>query len=219
MTVKVCIAGTGRMGQALVENCPADFEIIGTIGGEGLLGLSSLNTIPTNADLVIDFSHPSLTMSLLDKFSSDKTALLVATTGFNEDEFAKLKSLTRPVLYAPNTSTGIFAFRKILQGFTQHFKDWQIAIHETHHIHKKDKPSGTAKTLAECVNFPIEDITADRVGEVFGEHEVTFSTPHESFTLSHKANDRGLFAVGAYRFAKWLNSQNPGFYTLDAVNL
>jgi 4-hydroxy-tetrahydrodipicolinate reductase len=85
---------------------------------------------------------------------------------------------------------------------------------------KKDAPSGTAKTLAEILKavrnseIPIQSI---REGDVVGEHNVIFSGPGESLELTHRAANRGIFARGALRAAKWIISKPPGLYSMQDV--
>jgi 4-hydroxy-tetrahydrodipicolinate reductase len=93
-------------------------------------------------------------------------------------------------------------------------------IVETHHKMKKDAPSGTAKTLAEILKavrnseIPIESI---REGDVVGEHIIIFSGPGESLELTHRAENRGIFALGALRAAKWIVYKPPGRYSMQDV--
>lgn len=83
---------------------------------------------------------------------------------------------------------------------------------ERHHIHKKDAPSGTAKTLASYLKRPIE-IESVREGEIIGEHEIILESEYERMIVMHTAKDRAIFAAGALRFAKWLPTQSNGLYT------
>ena len=98
--------------------------------------------------------------------------------------------------------------------------DFSPEIVETHHKMKKDAPSGTAKTLAETLKtvrrseIPIQSI---REGDVVGEHTVIFEGPGERLELTHRAGDRGIFALGALRAAKWIINKPPGLYSMQDV--
>lgn len=110
--------------------------------------------------------------------------------------------------------------------------DYQPALEEVHHIHKKDAPSGTAISLAEQVidassytswvcppdgskeNIPIK---AKREGEVFGDHTVTFSSEIDLLSIKHSAKSRQGFALGAVMAAEWLTQQEPGVYQMAQV--
>jgi 4-hydroxy-tetrahydrodipicolinate reductase len=98
--------------------------------------------------------------------------------------------------------------------------DFNPEIVETHHTMKKDAPSGTAKTLADILRavrnseIPIQSI---REGDVVGEHIVIFSGPGESLELRHRAANRGIFAGGALRAAKWIVDKPAGLYSMQNV--
>ena len=98
--------------------------------------------------------------------------------------------------------------------------DFNPEIVETHHIMKKDAPSGTAKTLAEILKavrnseIAIESI---REGDVVGEHTVIFKGSGESLELTHRAANRGIFALGALRAAKWIVDKPPRLYSMQDV--
>ncbi|MDE7120449.1 MAG: 4-hydroxy-tetrahydrodipicolinate reductase, partial [Muribaculaceae bacterium] len=112
------------------------------------------------------------------------------------------------------------------------FPDYRPALHEVHHIHKLDHPSGTAKTLAtELVAAAAPGITGwsetdcgpqsltvthERVGEVPGTHIVTWTSPVDRITIEHRAFSRDGFALGAVMAAEWLNdSGRKGYLTID----
>ena len=93
---------------------------------------------------------------------------------------------------------------------------WELKIVETHHVHKKDAPSGTAITLARAAasagrTAAIESV---REGEVVGEHVVRFSGPGETLEFLHRADDRDIFAAGALEAAALLAKRPPGMYRL-----
>ena len=94
--------------------------------------------------------------------------------------------------------------------------DWNVEIVETHHTAKKDAPSGTAKGLQQALGrvVPIHSL---RIGDVVGDHTVTFGIPGERLELSHRASSREIFARGALRAAKWVVTQAPGLYDMQQV--
>jgi 4-hydroxy-tetrahydrodipicolinate reductase len=98
--------------------------------------------------------------------------------------------------------------------------DWEAEIVETHHTAKKDAPSGTAKRLQEILKrVRSKDATAHalRIGDVVGDHTVTFGTAGERIELTHRASSREAFARGALRAAKWAVRQKPGLYDMEDV--
>ena len=95
------------------------------------------------------------------------------------------------------------------------YKGYEVHLHEIHHVHKKDAPSGTAKKLAEAVNIPAKQVTYERIGETVGTHEVKFDSPFDEISLTHKALNRDLFAKSALEIASWLVTCPQGFYTMS----
>ena len=90
-------------------------------------------------------------------------------------------------------------------------KNWKISIEEIHHVHKKDKPSGTAKSLANSLNY-YGEITSIREGEDFGTHKIKLENDNEVMEFYHKAKSRNIFASGCLRFIDWIRSQQNGLY-------
>jgi diaminopimelate epimerase len=119
-------------------------------------------------------------------------------------------SKTNTVFKVSNFSYGIPAIEKILNTFDT--KNWNISVKETHHINKLDRPSGTAKTLANTLDYDFDNIKVVREGEVFGKHEITFDTEHEQIKIIHEAKDRDIFARGSLRFIELIKESNNGYY-------
>jgi 4-hydroxy-tetrahydrodipicolinate reductase len=103
--------------------------------------------------------------------------------------------------------------------------EFAVEIHETHHIHKLDSPSGTALKLAESVaagkGVALDDaeiqFEVERRGEVPGDHSVVLTSPTETLTFKHSVTTRQVFADGALRAARWAVAQNPGWYQMRDV--
>jgi 4-hydroxy-tetrahydrodipicolinate reductase len=98
--------------------------------------------------------------------------------------------------------------------------NWEVEIVETHHTAKKDAPSGTAKALQESLKKSSgKDAPAHalRIGDVVGDHMVTFGGAGERVELIHRASNRETFARGALRAARWAVSQKPGLYDMQDV--
>jgi len=124
-------------------------------------------------------------------------------------------------------SIGVNTLFKLIQIASQSLKGIEdIAIGETHHIHKKDAPSGTAKTmfkLAQEICGPAVRFDQDKIkreGEVIGYHEITFETQFDTLTIIHNAKDRRMFASGALEAAKFLANKRSGLFNMqDVLNL
>ena len=98
--------------------------------------------------------------------------------------------------------------------------DYEVMVRETHHVHKKDAPSGTALKLGEAINRARGQTVkyeSERRGEVPGDHEVVFSAPTETLTLAHSVTTRHVFAIGALRAAAWVAGRKPGRYSMRNV--
>ncbi|WP_374763139.1 4-hydroxy-tetrahydrodipicolinate reductase [Yunchengibacter salinarum] len=195
------------------------------------------------SDAVIDFTPPGLTARMAPLAARSGAAYVVGTTGLGADDHAALDKAAEQVavVQAGNFSLGV----NLLQVLTRQVaatlgEDWDIDILEMHHRHKVDAPSGTAKMLGEAAadgrGRRLADVARTsregttgprpegeigfatlRGGAVIGEHEVIFASENERLTLSHKAENRGLFAAGAVRAARWAATQAPGRYAMTDV--
>jgi len=188
-------------------------------------------------DAVVDFTVPAATVELADVCARAEVPLVVGTTGFEDDQFAILRETSQaiPLLKATNFSRGIQALLGALGPALEALEGYDVELLETHHNRKQDAPSGTAKTILETVadhrEFetvygregiqPREDgevgVLVRRAGDVRGEHEVTIADNDELLTLTHRAEDRGVFAAGAIDAAVWLAGREPGWYDFGDV--
>lgn len=205
--IRVGVLGArGRVGRRILQLLEDEFASQAMVHaqpsrGESLAGL-------LESDVVIDFSS-SAAMADLARHSLQATkklpAFVVGSTGWQKDEQATLNQLAQKtaVLQAPNFSLGIAVLSQALRGVgpTLSRLGYSVRICETHHIHKKDAPSGTALLLKDAVgtaNVPIESL---RKGEVLGDHDILFEGPGDWIRFSHSARDRGIFARGAIEAA------------------
>jgi 4-hydroxy-tetrahydrodipicolinate reductase len=216
----IIVGSKGRMGQMLISCGRADPELNIVTGLD--IG-DDLNQRIGSCDAVIEFALPEATRSTAAICAAHKKPLVIGTTGHADAEIAVVRDILKPVpvVWTSNYSTGVnvlfWATRKVAQivGPT-----WEAEIVETHHTAKKDAPSGTAKTLQEILRTARgKDAPAHalRMGDVVGDHTVTFGTRGERIELSHRAASRETFALGALRAAKWLVNRPPGLYTMQDV--
>ena len=238
--MKIGIIGSeGRMGKALAEAiATAGHTLAGGIdkGGDAA-------ALAAAADVLIDFSSPHALEGNLDAAMAAGVPVLIGTTGLEErhhwliDQAAE----TIPVLQTGNTSLGVNMLAALVEEAAQRLgDDWDIEIVETHHRMKVDAPSGTALllgeaaargrgvALAEASVRGRDGITGAREagtigfaslrgGSVAGDHSVYFLADNERLTLSHLAENRGIFARGAVKGAVWLVGQRPGRYGMREV--
>jgi 4-hydroxy-tetrahydrodipicolinate reductase len=204
------LGGRGRMGarmQALIADGEVEgLELYNSVGrGEPFDGLFG-------AQVIIDVSSPEALERLLTEGEGQKKlpALIIGTTGIESIDPKKITSWAKkaPVLQSANFGLGIQVLSLLLQEAGPILKKfgYKPVMVETHHVHKKDKPSGTAKQLIASSGIPFadEDIFSIRAGEVVGTHEIRFYGPSDSLVFTHTAQDRTLFARGALEVAKWL---------------
>lgn len=210
---KVIINGAdGKMGQALariIKDTPRlGLEVAG-------LRTEEKQTFQ-KADVVIDFSSPLGAQEAFNLAKELKAACLIGTTNLPERFLFQMQEEHKiPLFYAPNVSLSVYFFGELLKKAAQMYIGYDAALHEIHHTHKKDAPSGTAKKLAEIIGLPTSRVSYERFGEVPGTHILTLACPYDKITLKHEALSRDLFAASAAEIAAWLIKQPAGFYTMS----
>ena len=234
--MKVLITGYGRMGRLIEDTLvKAGDEIAGWIDIENV---SELESSEKRADIIMDFSNPSLTDTVVAYAARTGTPLLSGTTNMTEEQHKALAELAKdiPVIWASNYSLGINLFMHILPQVKAVLPDWDIEITETHHNKKVDAPSGTAKSLADVIDPDGEyervygrsgnwgertkreiGMHALRGGTVAGEHTVDFFGNDEVFEITHKAGSRQILVDGAIAAARKLIGKEPGLYTMETL--
>ena len=219
--VRVIICGSkGRMGQVLVASAKAnpELQLVGEIGAGDDLG-----KVIDQCDAIVDFSFREATGKIAKLAAEHKKALVIGTTGHSDvEKNAVLETVkTIPCVWTSNFSTGVNTLFWITGKVASIVgPQWEVEIVETHHTAKKDAPSGTAKSLQQVIrNATGKEAPAHalRIGDVVGDHTVTFGTSGERIELSHRASSRETFARGALRAAKWAVTQKPGLYDMQDV--
>jgi 4-hydroxy-tetrahydrodipicolinate reductase len=187
--------------------------------------------------VVVDFTVPEATVALADACVEAGVGMVVGTTGFDDEQLDALEAAADsvPVLKATNFSRGIQVLLRTVREAVGALDGYDLELMETHHNDKIDAPSGTANTILETVqeerdvepvygregHAPREDdeiaVFARRAGDIRGEHELILAGNDEVLSLSHRAEDRGVFAAGALDAAAWLAGRDPGWYEFDAV--
>jgi len=211
------------MGQRIIA-CAADEPSIRIVAaldqGQTELWIAG----PDAVDVILDFSSDAGAQIAVRAAVAKRAALLVGTTALSSETLAALRRASESVavLVAPNTSLGVAVARHLVGQAAQLLgSEFDIEIVERHHRHKVDAPSGTAKALAEASAAAGRTISPDRIhaqrlGDIVGEHMVTFAGPGEVLEIRHSATSRDLFARGALRLGTWLAAQAPGWHTVDA---
>jgi len=222
--IRVAIAGTGRMGQAIAADLEQhdDMELVG-LWGKG----DDLDTLVSSSDVVIDFSLPDGTEKVLEAALRHGKPLVCGVSGLNDEQMAGLDEVAArvAVVYDRNMSLGVAVLeRSVREAAASLGMDFTVKIAEVHHVHKKDAPSGTALKLGEAVAASRGEsgtgsvgFHSERRGEVPGDHEVIMSSPTETLTFAHSVTTRRVFADGAIRAARWVVGQEPGRYVMSDV--
>lgn len=195
------------------------------------------------ADVVIDFSHHTVSGPVAAACVAQKKILVVGTTGHTDAEAAEIREAGKsiPLVFAPNYSVGVNTLFWLTRKATEILgPDFDLEVVEMHHRLKKDSPSGTAKRLAEILadvrQLSYNDDTrhgrvgivgartpseigmhAIRGGDVVGDHTVIYAAQGERVELTHKASSRETFARGSIRAAKWVATKPPGLYDMQDV--
>ena len=172
-------------------------------------------------DIIIDFSSPEVSLDILKTAEHYEVPVLIGTTGFDENQLVAIEEFSKkiPVLLAPNTSSGIAIIKTLLNKSKKLFSDKNtFLINETHHIEKKDSPSGTAldlqKEIMSIFSLVKPTINSSREGNNPGEHTIIIGMENETIEIKHKAEDRSIFALGALKGAIWLSEKPKGLYSM-----
>ena len=194
----------------------------------------------SNAEVAIDFSEPAAAVPNMVKTLALHVPMVVGTTGWLdrlEEVRQRCMDANGKLVYSANFSIGVNIFFKINKMLAQlmNAQDrYQVSMEETHHIHKKDAPSGTAIHLAQDIIHEVDalqewqltpcdntrvvlPVTAIREGEVPGTHKIVWSSPEDTIEITHTAHGREGFALGAVLAAEWLVSQPSGVYPFEKV--
>jgi len=219
--LKIAVTGAnGKMGQAIVAAIAEDKACCLA------QALTRQDQLTEKFDVLVDFTLPLATSYYLKRCVELSRPMIIGTTGLNSKEQNALQDAAKsiPIVFAPNMSIGINICYNLLATCVKLItEDWQIAISETHHQHKKDAPSGTALKMAEVItaNSGLAEsalqINSCRIGEVTGEHTALFVGAGESIEITHRAFNRQAFASGAILAAKWVLNQKPGLYSMQDV--
>jgi 4-hydroxy-tetrahydrodipicolinate reductase len=229
--MRILLVGYGRMGRLVGELAPQyECEVAGIVDPQSPSQSATLDEDRLRGiDVAIDFSLPEAVPANLPAIARLGLNAVVGTTGWRSHEPALRQIVAESgigVVAAPNFSAGVVMFEAIvaraaaLAAGQPELGAW---LHETHHVTKKDAPSGTALLLRAAMeragySRPI-DVSSTRAGYVPGIHTIGFDGPAESITLSHSARDRSAFARGALQAARWVAGKRGWFTMHDVLGL
>ena len=232
--MKIALIGYGKMGHELEKAALAQGHVIVATVDNPQEWTERLDLLK-QADIAIEFSQPDQAFANINRCFDLRLPVVVGTTAWYDrlDEVKKrCLEEGQALFYAPNFSIGMnimFLLNKQLAKFADQYH-YRISLAETHHIHKLDKPSGTAAKLANdiiaessryqswSINEPYPadclPIEVTREGEVFGIHSVIAESPADRITLTHEAFSREGLAQGALAAAQFLLGKK-GVYTME----
>jgi len=175
--------------------------------------------------ILIDFSLPQVFEKSIDYGIKFKSPFIIGTTGLSDEQMNKLKEISKqiPVVQSYNFSVGVQLLLECVQLLNKKLTDWDVEVVETHHRFKKDKPSGTALMIKSVLaqDRPAGkagiNISSLRLGNVVGEHSVSFGGLGETLTITHNAISRRTFAEGVLRAVNFILDKQNGFYTIKDV--
>ena len=264
--LKVAVAGClGRMGQEITNQVIRNKKL-SFVGGfeyklhpminkkisditninSNLIVTSNADQVIKSADVLIDFTTPISTLSNIKKAATNKTAIVIGTTGINANQKNKIKNFSKkiPILMSSNMSLGVNLLFHLVHQTASALKDteYDIEIAETHHKYKVDAPSGTALSLGEYAASGRKTIlnksqvmdrtkkntkrkkgdigfSVTRGGEIVGEHTVSFISANDRVDLVHKANNRSIFVSGAIEAAIFISKKRNGFFDMKDLLL
>ncbi|HOO26260.1 MAG TPA: 4-hydroxy-tetrahydrodipicolinate reductase [Clostridiales bacterium] len=244
---KILLNGcNGKMGRVICESVKnrKDCEIV---AGVDILNeknfdfpvFTDFDSIDVEADVIIDFSHPSALVPLLTYAVQKKIPAVIATTGLDEEKINLLYNASKeiPVFHSANMSLGVSLISELAQKAAKVLgSGFDIEIIEKHHNQKIDAPSGTALMLADAISSVLDEkpkyvherqskrekrtaneigIHAVRGGTITGEHEIMFAGLDEIVTISHSARSRNIFATGAISAAGFIKNKPAGLYKMS----
>ena len=237
MRAVVCGAN-GAMGKLICEIFGS--EVVGkvSIDGENNVPKTFDELGEVAADVLVDFSHHTAIAGVLAYAKKIGCAVVIGTTGHTEEEKALIYEAAKeiPVFFSGNVSLGIAVLCRLAKEAAKYFPDADIEIVEIHHTRKVDAPSGTALMLFNAIKEVRPEATANcgragegkrtkdeigisalRMGNVVGVHEVHIHTGTQCLTLKHEAVTRAMLADGAVAAARFMEGKAVGFYNMESI--
>lgn len=219
-------------GYDIIPDSPRDFPVF-----------TDLAKVPERPDVIVDFSHPSLTDGILDFAKVNNIPAVICTTGLSTDQLSRIEYEARfiPIFFSANMSLGVNLIMNLAVKAAKILEsNFDIEIIEKHHNQKLDAPSGTALALADAISEAVSyapeyvydrhsvrkkrdkreiGIHALRGGTIVGEHSIIFAGNDEVIEIKHSAASKEVFAVGAVRAAEFLKDKESGLYSMaDLLN-
>lgn len=223
--MRLAIIGFGKLGKAV----GSAWEDAGGSVSDKINSISEWKATDLKCDVALECSTPNSAVDNMVQCINAGIPVVVGSTGWYQkiDVVEKaVNSNNGLVFHATNFSIGVYLlnlFSSQMAKTLNSFKEYSPSIEEAHHIHKIDKPSGTAITLRNKVgesfgsdSIPINSI---REGKIIGTHELVWDSEIDQISIKHEAKNRKGFALGAVKASKWILDQKSknvsGIFTMD----
>ena len=240
--IKLIISGVcGRMGRWVAEQSKAfGFDVVCGVDPSGdkyadFPIYKSFDEVTQKADVLIDFSLPAAFPALSKYIEENSIPSVLCATGYDEGQENTIELLSQKtaIFRSRNMSMGVFVLEQLSKYAKKLLKGYDIEIIEWHHNKKADSPSGTALSLYEAIKDDDNRLVMGRDkssgkrepkdigmhslrgGSVTGKHEISFFGNGESISISHNAENRGIFAQGALKASKFLLNKPAGLYNMS----
>jgi 4-hydroxy-tetrahydrodipicolinate reductase len=239
--MRIALVGYGRMGRAVeTQALKRDHQIAVRLGREALeAGTERVADALAGSDVAIDFTVGSAVPDIVRAAASAGVSLASGTTGLTAEAHQAMHAATGiGIVHGPNFSVGVHVYFRLAREAARLMGvvgDYDVHVHEAHHRHKRDHPSGTAIRLADLLVEELGDkhrwragapdgaaedgtlyVTSTRAGKIPGTHTAGFEGPHDGIELTHRAHGREGFASGAVLAAEWIHGQT-GVFTFAEV--
>ena len=234
--IKLAVSGClGRMGQRITELASADktFKLSALLEYPqhpnahiyvGSIKIATDSSALKGSSVLIEFTTPDATIEHLKACLKYGVKMVIGTTGLNNEQRKIIQKASKkiPIVFSSNMSVGVnILFKLASEAAMKIGPDYRMKIIEAHHIHKKDAPSGTAKTIAEVIEGAsgrkVADIQSIREGEIIGDHDIILESDVDTITISHSAKTRDIFAKGSLVAAKFLARKKSGLFNMQDV--
>ena len=234
--ISVAVGGaTGKLGRMVCDmiNSSEDMTLTGAIvspagknigcelyNGVKAKGPDDLENVLENADVYVDLTSPDAASKIIARVPATGTNMIIGTTSIPDDIIKKMSSEVSvngtSALISSNFAIGVNVFWDMCGKLASLLKGYDTEIIETHHIQKKDSPSGTSREIVKRIMKASGDTRKDicvhsvRAGDVVGDHTVIFAGNKEVIELKHKAVSREAFAMGCLRSIRWIHGKRDG---------
>lgn len=227
LVAAICSPKSDKLGMSLSSIMDIDSSVIITSSAE-----LEETIFKSKPDVIVDFSKASATMENAKLLSRMKVNMVIGTTGFTEAEQKELMGLPSKyhngIVYAPNITLGVNTLMLLSNIAANILSNYDFQITETHHKHKKDAPSGTAKKIALEMDRGLESagicnkeipINAIRAGGVIGKHEVQIIGEYDKVEIYHESFSRKVFAQGAVQGINYVHKRTGYFEMREVLDL